>query len=165
MSRLTYRRFIPLAYTTVKTKMKAVQAPLAEAIRELQETLHETQEGMARRLGCTLGAYSRWVRGERIPSSDGLIKMLALCPDDKTRAEFGLKFEVSNPRRPGGPGARLSQEEEELLRHYNDAVTGINILYEAAQAGRSGAQEILHDLAQRINKRAGDWRRMKYLKK
>lgn len=156
---------MPLAYTGVKNKIKPAQAPLAQAIREIQDTLHETQEGMARRLGCTHGAYSRWVRGERVPGGDWLLKMLALCPDDKTRAEIGLKFEISNPRRPGGPGARLSQEEEELLRQYNDAVTGINILYEAARAGHSGAQETLRDLAQRINKRAGDWRRMKYLKK
>lgn len=149
----------------VKQKFGPARARLAEAIRELQHTLGETQEGMARRLGCTLGAYSKWVRGERIPGNDWLLRMLALCPDDETRAAFGLKFEISNPRRPGGPGRKLSEEQEERLRNYNDAVTGINILYEVAEAGQADADEVLRDLASRINKRAGDWRRMKYFKR
>jgi len=120
---------------------------------------------MARRLGCTLGAYSKWVRGERIPGNGWLLKMLALCPGDDTRAEFGVKFETSNPRRGGGTGRKLTEQQEEPLRNYNDAVAGINILYEVAEAGHADADEVLRDLASRINKRAGDWRRMKYFKR
>lgn len=148
----------------VKQKIVSVGARLADAIRELQNSLGETQEGMARRLGCTLGAYSKWVRGERVPGDEWLLEMLALCPDDEARAAFGLKFEVTNPRRPGGPGRKLTEAQEERLRNYNDAVTGINILYEVAEAGHADADEVLRDLADRINKRAGDWRRVKYSK-
>ncbi len=120
---------------------------------------------MARKLGCTLGAYSKWERGDRTPGGEWVLKILVLCPDEKTRAAFGLKPETVNARRTVKSLDRVSEEQEELLRHYNDAVTGINILYEAAAAGHSGATDALRDLTDRINKRAGDWRRMKYLKK
>lgn len=148
-----------------RQKVDRAVPSLAEAVKELQSYLGETQEGMARRLGCTLAAYSKWVREERMPGGEWIIRMLELCPDDRARAAFGLKFERANPRRSRGPGGRLSEDQEERLRQFNDAVTGINILYEAAEAGYDGAAKALADLADRINKRAGDWRRMKYLKR
>ncbi len=120
---------------------------------------------MARKLGCTLGAYNKWERGERIPGGEWLLKILALCPDEKTQAGFGLKAATLGGQRPATSPSQPSEEEENLLRHYNDAVTGLNILYEAARAGHSGAGHALQSLAERINKRAGDWRQMKYLKK
>src|SRR6266566_1254585 len=70
--------------------MEKISGGLAEAVLGLQRALGETQEGMARKLGCTLGAYSKWVRGDRTPSGDWLIKMLQLCPDEDTRAAFGV---------------------------------------------------------------------------
>jgi len=76
-----------------------------------------------------------------------------------------VKMRSLNARRLSRSGELLSEAQEDLLRQYNDAVTGINILYEAAEAGHSGAVDTLRDLADQINRRAGDWRRMKYLKR
>jgi len=45
---------------------------------------------MARRLGCTFSAYSKWLRGERTPGGEWMLRILALCPDDETRAAFFL---------------------------------------------------------------------------
>jgi hypothetical protein len=50
-------------------------------------------------------------------------------------------------------------DEVELARLYNCAATALNILYEASVAGRRGAKEALHDEADRLLRRAGDWRR------
>ena len=145
--------------------MKAATQDISAALMTLRTALGETQEGMARKLGCTLGAYSKWERGERTPGGEWLLKILALCPDEATRSAFGMKRQGLVVRRPSLSGAQPGEDQNDLLRQYSDAVTGINILYEAAQAGRSGAADSLRDLADRINKRAGDWRRMKYLKK
>ncbi len=146
-------------------KSKAATEDISAAVLALRSTLGETQEGMARKLGCTLGAYNKWERGERTPGGEWLLKILALCPDEKTQAGFGLKAATLGAQRSATSPSQPSEEEENLLRHYNDAVTGLNILYEAARAGHSGAGHALQSLAERINKRAGDWRQMKYLKK
>jgi hypothetical protein len=50
------------------------------------------------------------------------------------------------------------------MRYYNDAVTGIEILWEAAEAGHTGAAEELRAIADFINERAGRWSDMKYSK-
>ena len=60
------------------------------AILKLRQTLGETQEGMARRLGCTLGSFQRWELGSRIPSGEYLVKMIKLCPNNECRAAFGI---------------------------------------------------------------------------
>jgi transcriptional regulator with XRE-family HTH domain len=146
-------------------KAKAATEDISAALLALRSTLGETQEGMARKLGCTLGAYNKWERGERTPGGEWLLKILALCPDEQTQAGFGLKAGTLSSQRLSTSSSPLSEGQENLLRHYNDAVTGLNILYEAAQAGQSGAGHALRSLAERINKRAGDWRQMKYLKK
>jgi len=145
--------------------MRVATQDISTALMKLRNTLGETQEGMARRLGCTLGAYSKWERGERTPGGEWLLKILALCPDEATRSAFGVKGKGSTDRRSRLISAQTAEAQDDLLRQYSDAVTGINILCEAAQAGHPGAADALRDLADRINKRAGDWRRMKYLKK
>ena len=121
---------------------------------------------MARKLGCTLGAYSKWVRGERIPSGDWMLELLQLCPDEETRAEFGL---APAPPPTGGGGRKLSTprnaKEEEILRLYSDAAEGLNLVWEAAMAGHAGAKTALADLADRLATRGGDWRQMKYFRK
>lgn len=121
---------------------------------------------MARKLGVSLRGYTQWERGETYPRGKRLLQLLALCPDDQTRQSlFGLRPEALSPPRPRPMGRKPTSEQEDLLRHYNDAVTGINLLYEAADAGHEGARRELEYLADLINKRAGDWRRMKYLKR
>ena len=69
----------------------------ADAIRQLRERLGEldgrnvTQEEMARRVGCTLAGYRKWEAATAVPRGDWLIRLLALCPDDETRALFGVQ--------------------------------------------------------------------------
>jgi transcriptional regulator with XRE-family HTH domain len=61
------------------------------ALISLRKKLNEpSQEGMARRVGCTLGAYSKWERGERFPSGELLLKILLLCPDAESLRAFGI---------------------------------------------------------------------------
>lgn len=115
---------------------------------------------MAKRLGLSLNGYRRWEYGTTSPRAKSLLKLIALCPNAETRAAFGVKFETANLHGK----AHLTAADEERLRYYNDAVTGVNLLYEAAQAGHKGAWETLRYLADIINKHAGDWRRMKYSK-
>src|SRR6516164_7091284 len=62
---------------------------LADAIRLLRSKLGESQEGMARRLGCSTSGYGKWERGVVAPRGRVMIKMLQLCPDQETRAAFG----------------------------------------------------------------------------
>jgi transcriptional regulator with XRE-family HTH domain len=168
--------------------MKVALDTVALAIRALQERLGLTQEAMARRLGCTLGGYGKWIRGQRIPQGQWMLKLLALCDDEETRELFRAAGGEVAPRgqaSPLAPKARAkfrydidrtgtekgghlpprNEQEEELLRLYSDAATGINLLYEAAAAGSKGARTVLADLADKLTTRGGDWRRMKYLKK
>lgn len=60
--------------------------------------------------------------------------------------------------------SNLGDCDPELVLYYNDAVLGIELLFEAACSGHPGARESLRALADQINRRAGDWRRMKYIK-
>jgi hypothetical protein len=59
---------------------------------------------------------------------------------------------------------RIEVTKTALLRYYHDAVMGIEILWEAGDAGHAGAAEALRRLADIITQRAGDWRRLKYIK-
>jgi transcriptional regulator with XRE-family HTH domain len=146
--------------------MQVKTTTISAAISSLQARLGETQEGMARKLGCTLGAYSKWVRGERIPSGDWMLELLQLCPDEETRAQFGLAPALPPTRTGLGklPTPR-NDKEEEILRLYSDAAAGLNLVWEAAMAGHAGAKTALADLADRLATRGGDWRQMKYFRK
>ncbi len=144
--------------------MKPSIGPFAYAVRAVRNALGETQEGMARRLGVSLSGYKFWESGDRTPSAGWIIKLQALCPDEDTRALFG-GGPVNSPYHRPRPGRKLTEEQEEIVRNYNDAATGINILFEVADSGHRGAAEALRRLADEINKRAGDWRRMKYFRK
>lgn len=45
------------------------------------------------------------------------------------------------------------------MRYFNDAVTGIEILYREAVGGSGTAREILKDIADRLVRAAGRYRR------
>jgi len=140
--------------------------PFASLVVDLREKLKLTQKSLADAIGVTVTTVARW----EMKSNDSLqslpiIRILALFADDSVRQKFALRYE--NARRGAMPSnnGTLSESEQALLRNHSDAATGINILFEMAQAGNPGAAEALRDLAQNINRKAGDWRRMKYLKK
>ena len=134
--------------------MEKVSGDLAEAVLGLQRALGETQEGMARRLGCTLGAYSKWVRGDRTPRGEWLIKMLQLCPDEDARAAFGVTPSAASVARTG-PG------DTQVDRYYNHAEMGLRLLAESANQGHPGAKEELRHLAELIARRAAKWQHSK----
>jgi hypothetical protein len=58
-----------------------------------------------------------------------------------------------------------NEQEEEILLLYSDAVEGLNLVWEAAMAGHTGAREVLADLADKLATRGGNWRQMKYINK
>ena len=130
--------------------MRKTSEGLAEAVLGLQRALVETQEGMARKRGCTLGAYSKWVRGDRTPSGDWLIKMLQLCPDEDTRAAFGVAPSTISV-------ADVAVGDDEVQAYYHHAETGLKLLAESASQGHLGAKEELRHLAELIARRAAKW--------
>jgi len=69
-------------------KVLGIKLAVGTALKLLGERLDMKPEGVAWRLGCTFSAYSKWLRGERMPSGGWLLKILALCPDEETRNNF-----------------------------------------------------------------------------
>jgi transcriptional regulator with XRE-family HTH domain len=134
-------------------KSVSLKFGIVSALQLLQARLGETQEGMARRVGCTLGAWSKWYRGENTPRGDWMLKILALCPDDETRSAFGAALGADVPAQIVPP-----KSDVELARYFNDALQGLKILYEAAAAGSPGARESLRHEADRLVERAAQWR-------
>lgn len=135
----------------VKHEMKRKE-DFREAISALQRALRETQEGMARRLGCTLGAYAKWVRGERSPQGKWLLKLLSLCPGPKERARFGLD---SYPRTgPGysGSGSEGNTEDLERARARETAHRGIEVLFGRALRGSKHAEKNLRNVAETLQR-------------
>jgi transcriptional regulator with XRE-family HTH domain len=144
-------------------KLAEIRTGLASAIRQLREALGETQEGMARRLGCTLSGYIQWERGRRLPGGDWLLRLMALCPDDETR---GL-FEEQVPLTPGQPASSSLQRKKQLRsssttpeqRREARAIAreGIEVLFKLGQAGYRPADQKLKEFADAINRVAGDF--------
>jgi len=131
----------------VKHKMLMTEDSFSEAILALQSRLGQTQEGMARLIGCTLGAYSKWVRGERVPGGEWLIKMLQMCPDENSLAAFGVRHHGSDksPTRAGSPDTHdknfqnlrtiMASGQLPLIRHAE--ATLARLAAEARQKARS----------------------------
>jgi hypothetical protein len=68
-------------------------------------------------------------------------------------------------RLPSNTSPEAPRDDEVLaLGYYNDAVIALEVLYEAALES-AGAREELHAEADRLLKRAVQWRDMKYASK
>jgi transcriptional regulator with XRE-family HTH domain len=130
------------------------------AVLSLRTRLGMTQDEFADEVGCSSSSVGHWEAGRAAPRGRRLRKLLDLCPDDKTRALFGIGNSES-----GIPVAKAQQVkgDAELERLFSDAVTGLNIIYEAAAAGHDAAREVLADLADKLTTRSGDWQAMKYI--
>lgn len=81
----------------MKSTEKSSEPGIASAIRSLRDSLDQTQEGMARLIGCTLSGYQKWELGVAVPSGDWLIKMIRLCPDEDCRERFWRHPESEKP--------------------------------------------------------------------
>jgi transcriptional regulator with XRE-family HTH domain len=148
-----------------RVKLRDRQATLGTAIRQLRSAMGETQEGMARRLGCTLSGYIQWEKGRRMPGGDWLLKLMALCPDEGTRSLFEEQIDFYRqdtiPRRSQpGPARRASSTTPEQRRQARViAREAIEILFELGQAGYRPADQKLKRFADELNRVAGDFSR------
>jgi transcriptional regulator with XRE-family HTH domain len=149
----------------VKSKVERHAVALASPIRQLREALRETQEGMARRLGCTTSGYIQWERGRRVPGGDWLLKLMALCPDAETRSLFEDEIDLfqgepaSRPRQAKRAVRSGSTTPEQRRQAREVAREAIEILYELGQAGYRPADQKLKQLADELNRVAGDFSR------
>jgi len=162
---------------------------LGSDIKSFRGKLGLSRGKFARQLGCSDAAVSQWERDVRRPSEVALEKMRQLARDQGIPEPFGEKFQIPNlestaaerlsekARQPTGlksetlkpkhtPGSQpdSAPEPHERLRHFSDAMTGLQLVYEAAEAGHAAADEVLRDLADKLTVRGGDWRRMKYMR-
>ncbi|MBI4164615.1 MAG: helix-turn-helix transcriptional regulator [Acidobacteria bacterium] len=155
-----------MSIETVAKKSKV----LAQAIRQLREALEETQEGMARRLGCTLSGYIQWEKGRRVPGGVWVLKMMALAPDSWSRRLFQEQVLAGSPQ-PASPAPRTrpvarsaSTTPDQRRRAKSVALEAIEILFELGEAGFRPADQKLKTLADSLNRIAGDFSRASGLK-
>jgi len=85
--------------------MKALRSRLSQI-----EGRNVTHQEMVRRIGCSNGAYRKWQSGT-IPRGDWMLKILALCPDEETRANFFIDIAESGSRIPSTSRPELPKEE------------------------------------------------------
>lgn len=148
-----------------RVKLTETRTALAKAVRQLRKSLGDTQEGMARRLGCTLSGYIQWEKGRRIPGGDWLLKLMALCPDEETRDLFEVQIDSGRePLRPSRVQARSvvrrgSTTPEQRRQARALAQQAIQILFELGQSGYRPADQKLKQFADELNRVAGDFSR------
>ena len=148
-----------------RVKLRERHTALGNAIHQLRSALGETQEGVARRLGCTLSGYIQWEKGRRIPGGDWLLKLMALCPDEDTRSLF--EDQIDFYRQEGGrapspsrtPRASSSTTPEQRKQARAIAREAIEILFELGQTGYRPADQKLKRFADELNRVAGDFSR------
>jgi len=82
------------------------------AILSLRQLLGQTQEEIARTLGCGLRNYQRWEAGDTIPRGDWMLKILALCPDEDARAAFFVDISQASSKMAASPRPEVPTEKE-----------------------------------------------------
>ena len=93
--------------------MKVETRIFGAAILSLRQLLGQTQEEMARTLGCGLRNYQRWEAGGTIPRGDWMLRILALCPDEETRSNFFLDIGEAGSKIPVISRPEVPKEEKE----------------------------------------------------
>ena len=149
-----------------KGKLEEKQTTLSAAIRRLRQALLLTQEGMARRLGCTLSGYIQWEKGRRVPGGEWLLKLMALCPDAETRSLFEEQVNAFRGVDPAPSAAKAAPVRASSTtpgqRRQARAMCreAIDILFELGEEGYRPADQKLRQFADELNRVAGDFSRV-----
>jgi transcriptional regulator with XRE-family HTH domain len=119
----------------MKTPTEISKVTISRAITVLRESLgFRTENPFATMLHCQPGALARWERGESFPSGDWMLKLLALCPNQETYANFFLDIAESSSKIPSISRPKVPKEEEEARPGRMPAHAGIASKY--ARTGR-----------------------------
>jgi len=142
--------------------MKPAVVDFAAALKTLRERLGLTQEGMAQRLGASVGTYRKWEAGAFNPSGHWVIKIQQVCPDEETRALFSAPPPLAPGAGPAAPWPAYPPEppvptRATLMMNYrNVCVAGIELLYELARGGSRRASTHLHGIAEVVSRMVGE---------
>jgi len=146
--------------------MKPRVVDFSAGLKILRGKLGLTQEGMALRLGASLGTYRKWEAGAFNPSGPWLIKILAACPDPEARALLGAPraLAINHPGPPSSINNRQSSivnppepppptRSTLMARYRNVCIEDIELLYELARAGSDVARDHLQSIAEVVSRR------------
>lgn len=152
--------------------MKPPVVDFAAGLKALRGKLGLTQEGLALRLGASLGTYRKWEAGSFNPSGPWLIKILQACPDQEARALLGAPpaLAASQPSQSSSidhrPSAIVNPPEPPLptrstlmARYRNVCIEGIELLCELARGGSDVARDHLQSIAEVVSRRVASLRR------
>jgi DNA-binding XRE family transcriptional regulator len=151
--------------------MKPPVVDFSVGLKTLRGKLGLTQEGMALRLGASLGTYRKWEAGAFNPSGPWLIKILAACPDAETRLLLGAPpalpaLPANHPSQPSSIDHRplpngqpseppLPTRSTLMARYRNVCIEDIELLYELARGGSDVARDHLQSIAEVVSRRVG----------
>lgn len=156
--------------------MKPPVVDFPAGLKTLRGKLGLTQEGMALRLGASLGTYRKWEAGAFNPSGPWLIKILQACPDQEARVLLGAPraLPASHPSQPSvirtdlrssidnrqaaivnPPELPLPTRSTLMARYRNVCIEDIELLYELARGGSDVARDHLQSIAEVVSRRVG----------
>jgi DNA-binding XRE family transcriptional regulator len=148
--------------------MKPPVVDFRAGLKTLRGKLGLTQEGMALRLGASLGTYRKWEAGAFNPSGPWLIKILQACPDQEARALLGAPpaLPVSDPSQQSTidnrqssivnpPEPPLPTRSTLMARYRNVCIDGVELLCELARGGSDVARDHLQSIAEVVSRRVG----------
>jgi transcriptional regulator with XRE-family HTH domain len=159
--------------------MKPQVVDFPAGLKTLRGKLGLTQEGMALRLGASLGTYRKWEAGAFNPSGPWLIKILQACPDEEARVLLGappapaaltanhpsppsvirtdLRSSIDHRPLPNGQPSEppLPTRSTLMARYRNVCIEDIELLYELARGGSDVARDHLQSIAEVVSRRVG----------
>jgi transcriptional regulator with XRE-family HTH domain len=144
-----------------REKVRISTEIFSRSLLSLREREGETQEGMARRLGCNLRAYQRWEHGESAPRAQWLMKILALFPDQEQRALLDAAASAPSKEHERKPRVGVSNKTARLTGVTSLGIEALSRLAEAAAKGSPAAKERLKRITDQLVRLAGELQRRK----
>jgi len=160
---------------------------LGTEIKSVRLGLGLTQVAFAQEIGVAPSTVQKWEEDQTRPTEWAIQKISELCsvkglsvdhlksqisnpgrsatkPIKKALAATRPKPAISNLRSAAPRQGDLTPDQEERLRRFSNAMVGLQLIYDAAEAGAEGADELLKHLEDQLTARGGDWRRVKYMR-